>query len=508
MNKLRAVAVAALVSIPACEGFKDAMTAHVDVVARAGSQQLTVQRLADMMGKTPGLPVRKDVAQSIADVWLNYQLAAKAAAANDSLKDTTQIDKVMWPVYSSSRRNKWYSVVSQTWPIDTTNLEQKYNEGEALAASHILFQVPPGQQSTGSDSIKKKAEGVLKQLCPVRVEKAKEGTPPGCGSASASSASFAAMAKKYGSDATKDKGGSLGVFRHGAMIPEFEKAVMGLKPGEIGPLVQTQFGYHIVRRSTYAEVKDAFRAVNDSIQRTRAESAYVAGVEKAGKVEVKPNAAKAVKLLAADPEGHKDDNTVIATSVAGNFTLSQAARWISSTSNPPPQTIRTQLQQAPDSLVPNFVKYLVRDELFLRQADSAKVKLEPTEISSIRQAFRMMVTNTWAGLHIAPEMLTDSAKTPAEKARLAASRVDAYLDRLLKQQDQYVDVPPPLASALHDKYDGKVNAAGLDRAVEAAKKIRANTDSAQAAQQPKSAVPMPTSPRPDSPAKGAEKKKQ
>ncbi len=40
------------------------------------------------------------------------------------------------------------------------------------------------------------------------------------------------------------------------------------------------------------------------------------------------------------------------------------------------------------------------------------------------------------------------------------------MDRLLQQQEQYVDVQTPLSNALHEKYDAKVNAAGLERAVQ------------------------------------------
>lgn len=490
MNKLCVVGLAALVTVTACDGLKEAMTAHVDVAARAGSQELSVQRLGDLMGKSQ-VPLRKDVAQQIADVWVNYQLAAKAAAEGETFKDTTILDKAMSPIFARSRQDKWYQVVSASWKLDTTNLEQHFNSGELLAASHILFQLPQGQKDSAADkagvpvdiSVKRKAESVLKQT---------------------NSANFAAMAKKYGSDATKDQGGSLGVFPPAKMIPEFSRAVAALKPGEIGPLVQTQFGYHIVRRNTYAESKDAFRAAWDTLQKQKAESTYVANVQKSGNIQVKPNAAKTVKDVAADLSAHADDKTAVATSVVGNYTAGQVAKVISG--SPQPEQLRAQIQSAPDSLIPYFIKNLVQNELFLRQADSAKVKLDSSEVSSIRQAFRMMEMNVWAGLHVMPEQLQDSAKTVAEKERLAAARVDTYLDRLLQQQEQFVDVPAPLASALRDKYDGKVYSAGIDRALQAAQKIRTVTDSARAARQPKSAVPMPGAPTDTSkPPAGAKK---
>ena len=49
-------------------------------------------------------------------------------------------------------------------------------------------------------------------------------------------ADFAELAKKYGTDGTKDKGGSLGTFGKGEMIPAFEKKVFSMKNGEISKL--------------------------------------------------------------------------------------------------------------------------------------------------------------------------------------------------------------------------------------------------------------------------------
>ena len=105
-----------------------------------------------------------------------------------------------------------------------------------------------------------------------------------------------------------------------------------------------------------------------------------------------------------------------------------------------------------------------------------------------------MVANTWSGLNIAPNRLADSAKTVAERERLAAARVDNYLDRLLTKDDQFIPVQPTLEAALHSKYDYKVNPAGVDRALERAQRIRAVADSTKAAQQPQTAVPMPGQP--------------
>src|SRR5688500_2395020 len=304
MQKARIAALAALVSVTACEGLKEAMTAHVDVVARAEKQELSVQKLADWLGPSQ-IPLSKENLELISRAWVSYQLLAKAASVGDSLVDTVLIDKAMAPVYAQAKTRRWQSMLEEHLAIDTSNLEAAYNEGHLLAARHILFPVPAAQQASGSDSVMRRAEAIRR---------------------TATTQNFAALAKQHGSDGTKDAGGDLGVFEPTQMIPDFTRGVQAMKPGEIGPLVRTEHGYHIVRRSTYDEVRDQFDAQYKGMLRQKAQFAYVEQLMTAKKVEVKPNAPKLLKEVAADLDAHKGNRSALATFTNGTLTAGDAAQ--------------------------------------------------------------------------------------------------------------------------------------------------------------------------------------
>jgi peptidyl-prolyl cis-trans isomerase D len=273
------------------------------------------------------------------------------------------------------------------------------------------------------------------------------------------------------------------------MVKPFGDAVAALKPGEISPVVETQFGYHIVQRSTWDQAKAQFAGQSQGRGRQVAESTYIAQAQAAANVKLKGDAAATTKALAKDPMAHRKDKTAVATYAGGTLTAGRLAMGLLAA--PRSAQLVQQIQQAPDSLVNQYVTNMAQREVLLRRADSAKVGLSPEEIANLHRDFTQAVAMSWSQLGIDPKSLADSAKSASERERLAATRVEAFLDRVMAGQAQPVPVPAPLQIILMDKYDAKVNSAGIDRAVERAAKLRASADSARAAQQPKSAVPLP-----------------
>ena len=101
-------------------------------------------------------------------------------------------------------------------------------------AAHILFRIEPKGDSS-EESIEKAAAEAEQEANDI-LRRIRGG------------AEFGELAKKYSDDPTSgENGGSLGEFPMGIMVPEFEKALEKLKPGEISEPTRTSFGFHIIR---------------------------------------------------------------------------------------------------------------------------------------------------------------------------------------------------------------------------------------------------------------------
>ncbi len=119
---------------------------------------------------------------------------------------------------------------------------------ERVRARHILLRVPPGASTTAKEEAIKKLKDVQ-----ARVKKGED---------------FAELARKYSEDpGSKERGGDLGYFSRGDMVPAFDKAAFTLGVGQTSEIITTDFGYHVIQvlekkaasRMSYDEVKDDLR---------------------------------------------------------------------------------------------------------------------------------------------------------------------------------------------------------------------------------------------------------
>ena len=468
---LALAAVAAfLVSATACSGLKEAMSAHVDTAAKAGSQELSVDRLAALLNEAT-VPPRKDVAQAIANAWLDYELLGQSAATGDTVITDKQLDEALWAPISTNKAKKYYDLVSKDWGVtDTASAHKMFEDGDILAASHILI-LTKGRTPAEKVAAKKEIDALRARV---------------------NSSNFAALAKANSEDKpSAARGGSLGLFQRGAMVPPFEKALLALKPGEISPVVETDYGYHIIRRPTYDEVKADVLQASKGRATQVAESTFVAKLDADGKITMRGNAATTARVVIADPDAHRTDKTAIATSTAGDFTAAELARWIGTFPPITQSQQRGQLQNAADSVVVMFVKNFITNDLVLKAADAAKVGPTPAEITQLHTAFFQARDAAWTQLGVDPKTLADSGKTEADRVRFASARINKYMDELVAGKAQFVQVPEPVAHVLRAKTDASLNSAGIDRAVERAVKTKSASDSTSRAGAPATAVPMP-----------------
>jgi peptidyl-prolyl cis-trans isomerase C len=151
---------------------------------------------------------------------------------------------------------------------------EKFKRDEAVKASHILIGVDAKASADDKKKAREKAEKLHKEL--------------------AGGADFAALAKGNSTCPSSQQGGDLGFFGKGQMVPAFEKAAFALTPGEISPVVETQFGYHIIKvtekkaagKADFKDVKTKIeeylkgQKVNEAIQK------YLADARKSAKIEI------------------------------------------------------------------------------------------------------------------------------------------------------------------------------------------------------------------------------
>jgi peptidyl-prolyl cis-trans isomerase D len=135
---------------------------------------------------------------------------------------------------------EWVMLDLQTLSKDVTVTEadlkayydqnaSRYTQAEERRARHILVKAEREAPAAEREQAKAKAEKLLAEV-------------------RALPASFAAVAKARSDDpGSAERGGDLDSFGRGAMVKPFEDAVFAMKPGEISPLIETDFGYHIIQ---------------------------------------------------------------------------------------------------------------------------------------------------------------------------------------------------------------------------------------------------------------------
>jgi len=152
---------------------------------------------------------------------------------------------------------------------------QEMQKPEEIRASHILVRLPQGT----TDDQKKVAKARIDEAA----KKAKAGED------------FAALAKTYSQDpGSAEQGGDLGFFAKGKMVPAFDAAAFALKVGQISDVIETQFGYHVIKvtdrhdakTAGYDEIGERLKSFLKQRQARTTVQAYLKGLRDSAKVEI------------------------------------------------------------------------------------------------------------------------------------------------------------------------------------------------------------------------------
>jgi peptidyl-prolyl cis-trans isomerase C len=175
--------------------------------------------------------------KQFADDYLRMRLLAsegtKAGLQNDP-EVVAQLNLMRENLVATAELKKIDSGIS----VSDADVQKAYADGakdyEQVKARHILIApkgspaAQAGKKELTDDEAKAKAEDIRKQIV--------------------AGASFDELAKKESDDiGSGARGGDLGSFSHGQMVPAFEEAAFKAKVGDVTPVVKTQFGYHIIK---------------------------------------------------------------------------------------------------------------------------------------------------------------------------------------------------------------------------------------------------------------------
>jgi hypothetical protein len=152
--------------------------------------------------------------------------------------------------------------------------QKEFWEDGQVRASHILFIAEPGS----SESFRKAKLEQAKQI----LSKIRKG------------GDFSEIAREYSEDISASDGGDVGFISRGKMVGEFEEAVFSLKPGQVSDIVNTEYGYHIIKAEetlagktlTLKESKDRIVKILSMKKQKQGYKDWMAELKKSAFIEV------------------------------------------------------------------------------------------------------------------------------------------------------------------------------------------------------------------------------
>src|SRR5256884_332168 len=448
-----------------CSALGDAFSGDPQVAGTAAGQTLTVDRLANMVGRAQRIPVRPDVLTGVANVYLDYAVFATELGRGRDLHDSALVLATQWPVAAQLKWEHYHDqLITTRGKLTPAQADSAFQAGTVRLFQHILIRIPQSAVPMVEQQKEKEASAVLMQAA------ARRGF------------NFAQLARRYSEDpGSKSKGGYLPATPRGQFVPRWEGAARTVRRAARAAVDRTPCGFHIIRRPPLAEVRDSFRVDLENSRTAQLDSVYLDSVAKQRQLKIESGGPALVRQAVPQIASARSDNRTLATYRGGTFQVRDLARWLLALD---PNDVRG-VATASDAQLNQFLKVLAQRDMLLVEVDKAGVQLNAGDWRQLRAEHDSGVARLEGLLGLSPQLLKDSAATPAARVQLAMAHVDRYVDQAVtKGSAPFFPVPPFLASALRQGQPWSLNEAGIARAVERAQAIRAAGTTVRAAPPP------------------------
>ena len=289
--------------VAGCRNFRDLFSAHADVAAEAAGQDLSAQRLADIMGGTKGIRVTREAADFVANVWVDYTLLSQALVQRVDLSDSGAVAETMWPQIAMVTADRWFdTVLSKRLDLSASAADSLYNSDQLRVIQHILYPVPATAPAAERQSVLRKAQSALSRIH--------------------GGADFGAIAQLESQDpgSARDSGYlPPTLWKRGSTVTAFDSAAWSLPPGGVSGLVETPYGYHILKRPAAAVVRARLTDYLQSTVTVELDSLYRDSLALAKKLELTGSAVPLMRAALQDPEGNRGSSKAVATYRGGDF---------------------------------------------------------------------------------------------------------------------------------------------------------------------------------------------
>lgn len=252
--------------------FSQALAQKKDaVLAQVGSQKITLEdfnkKYSEVLSSSVNPPTKQQFLEDLVRFELGVQEAEKRNLRNDPLVQ----ERIRQEVYKGLLE-KDLSARIQKITVSEAEMKSYYRRNPEIRTSHILVELKPGATK------EQKAEA-LKRANEIYAEVRKSKRP------------FEELVKLYSDDPlSKQTGGDVGWQSRLTLVPSYYDTIYKMRVGEIRGLIETQFGYHIVkvtgRRDYESANKRQIRAAVFDEKRRDAFNAYFDRLKKSYKIQV------------------------------------------------------------------------------------------------------------------------------------------------------------------------------------------------------------------------------